>query len=121
MNKDLESLELKDANPSEALERYHNGDVLVSRADSLYEDEYLILEDNEEYQTIKQALLKEQKLEKVLEIIKNIIKFGDDLNSILDFDTYEEYSEHSDDCDYELIQEEFDLLRRYLNDSRTRN
>ena len=76
MNRDLESLELKGANPSEALERYHNGDVLVFKADSLYEDEYLILEDDEEYQIIKQALLKEQRQEKVLEIIKNLIKFG---------------------------------------------
>ena len=73
------------------------------------------------YEAIKQALLKEQRQENVLEIINNIIKFGDDLNSILDFDTYEEYSEHSDGYDYDLSQEEFVLLRRYLNDSRVRD
>lgn len=49
--------------------------------------------------------------EKVLNIIKNIIKFGDDLNAILNFDTYEEYSEWS--WDYDLAQEDFDLLKKW--------
>lgn len=48
---------------------------------------------------------------KALEIIKNLIKFGDDLISILDFDTYEEYCKHSCDYNYELTEEEFNLLK----------
>ncbi len=62
-------------------------------------------------ETIRQYILKAQEQEKVLRVIKNIIKFGDDLNSILDFDTYEEYCKHSCDYDYELTQEEFNFLK----------
>ena len=63
-------------------------------------------------ETIRQYILKAQEQEKVLKVIKNIIKFGDDLNSILGFDTYEEYCEHSRDYNYELTKEEFDSLKK---------
>lgn len=53
-----------------------------------------------------------QEQEKVLNIIKNIIKFGDDLNAILNFNTYEEYNEWS--WDYDLSKEEFELIGRMV-------
>lgn len=97
---------IENAEPSEALEDLENLRC------NLYNKPYLERNALSDFNTIKQALLKAQEQEKVLEIINNIIKFGDDLSVILNFDTYEKYSEWS--WDYELTQEEFELLKRWL-------
>ena len=106
----LQRLEAIDnANPSEALEclkRYHNSDVLK-------EDKYgLVLDDKTEYNTIKQALIKLQKQEKALDIIK---KKDVDIS-------YLKNECHFELCLYnkylietkQLTQEEFELIREIL-------
>lgn len=98
--------QIKEAKPSEALECLRSLDIqvrFIGILDVPSWEKYL--------PTIKQALLKAQEQDKVLEIIKNIIKFGDDLSAILNFNTYEEYDEWS--WDYELTEEEFELLKRW--------
>ena len=72
-----------------------------------------LVEDLTVYDIVKQELNESQEQKNVLEIIKNIIKFGDDLSAIINFDTYEEYSEWS--WDYDLTQKEFELLKRYCD------
>lgn len=101
----LESID--DANPNEAL----NGLEYICK---ILKEKYIVDVKwvfKNDYNIIKQTLMKSQEQEKVLEIIKNIIKFGDDLISILDFETYEEYYKYSDDYGYLLTQEEFESVK----------
>ena len=103
----LELKQIKEAEPSEALKC-----VSVLKED----DCITTLVQGKALETIRQYILKAQEQEKVIKAIKNIIKLGDDLNSILGFDTYEEYCKHSCDYDYELTKKEYKLLKEVIED-----
>ena len=108
----LESID--NANHSEALE------CLEKLMDSYNARSWLNVRktEKEEYNTIKQALIKAQEQEKVLEIIK---EKGVDVGYLKTCKTLEEYNSNcwNDDEDFnkKITQEEFDLLKRYCNKS----
>ena len=107
----LQRLEAIDnAEPSEALESlervkgYYAGGIISVE---------VYLEETEEYNTVKQALLKAQKQEKVLEIIfeKNV-----EIYWLKHSKTVEEYNKHIKNLrdTFNLTQEEFDTLKRWI-------
>ena len=124
--KRLEAID--NANPSEALSRIEDcfyEDPYADRKDVSYEDDIA---------TIKQALLKAQEQEEVLEIlkIKKYIPF-DRINPRFwnDKETYNETCNYEfylwlceEECEYvvkeeqKLTEEEFDLLKRWLEKGR---
>ena len=106
---------IDNSNPSEALECIES---LRQECKSTYFDEngkqWWTTDKNKDYRcnTIKQAFLKAQKQEKVLEIIK--VK-DVDMYSLRRCETVEEYNIHFAIDEYqELTQEEFDTLKRYV-------
>jgi len=112
---------IKEANPSEALkclkDIYRNG-VFISDYDALGKQHATNISPetnksiSEQCNTIKQALLKAEKLEKVLEILKSKdtlytqIKY---CNSVDEYNKLVEYTNFD-----KLTQEEFDLLKEML-------
>ena len=93
----------------QCIEQYNDKPIFyMSR---IYGNKYIVSQ--EEYEKLNKENIKQKK---ILAVIKNIIKFGDDLISILSFDTYEEYCKHSCDYDYKLAKEEFDLLIEVLGE-----
>ena len=103
----LKFKQIKEAEPSEAL-KY----VGVLKE----EDCITTLVQGKTLETIRQYILKAQEQGKVLKAIKNITKLGDDFNSMLGFDTYEEDCKHSCDYDYELTKKEYKLLKEVIED-----
>ena len=121
---------IDNANPSEAL-KYVNGKIADLEDDlqhyTMVEKdkckEFFIREDLKQFTTIKQALLKSQEQEKVLEIL---VKKRVDLPYLRccfeDNQSVERYNEYirSKTMDYdheeELTEEEFDLLKRYCDE-----
>ena len=110
--------QIEDAEPNDAMRKLDDISYLVlNEIDDLKNKELW----KQYLETIKQTLLKVQEFEEVFEVIKHIIESGDDLGSILNFDTYEEYNEWS--CEkykvdykvgYKLTQQEFELLKKYF-------
>lgn len=108
LDKALKRLEsIDNTEPSEALEGLqHIKKYYVPEPCSSTTYDYL--------ETIKQALLKAQEQEKVIDLIKELKRLGDNINDILEYDTYEDYINSKWDWSYELTEEEFDLLKRYF-------
>ena len=101
----LELKAIKEAKPSEALEN------LIETIRMFGENQIGLDKFEERYKIIKQALLKSQEQEKVLEIIKTkrvIIAWFED--------TYLTLNEYNAKCEfgYELTEEEFELLKAYF-------
>lgn len=106
---------IDNANPSEALECL----------EYLYRNSigYINIVRNKDYNTIKQFLIKAQEQEKVLEIIKVkridmwhlVDLLEQDYEMYLAFCKSEKYAK-----DYILTKEEFELLKRWLNENETR-
>lgn len=106
IQRELQRLKLiENANASEELECL---DRMLGYA-SLDENDFEKVSDD--YNIIKQALIKSQEQEKVLKIIFE--KYVD-LNLIDCDDEVEEYNRHFGK-DRQLTKEEFDLLKRYLS------
>ncbi len=120
----LELKAIKEANPSEAL-RYVNGKIADLEDDlqhyTMVEKdkcrEFYIREDLKQFTNIKQALLKAQEQEKVLEIaFKKRIDLESFYSSFVendyDYNFYEKrYGTYGK---YELTEEEFELLKSYF-------
>ena len=107
MKKCYQRLEAIDtANPSEALECLEKPIIRFART-----SEDIDFKDYEEYDTIKQSLLKAQEQEKVLEIIneKEV-----NISSLKAYDL-EEYNMIYEN---KLTQEEFDLLKRWMENDK---
>lgn len=104
----LQRLEAIDnANPSEALEKL---DKVNNYLNDVYDYKEIKAERRKDIDSIKQALIKAQEQEKVLEIIKkkNVMVFLLKVSKSID-----EYNFHTSEKD-ELTQEEFELLKRYF-------
>ena len=98
---------INNANPSEALECFIET-IRMFGENQIGLDRY-----EEKYNTIKQALIKAQEQEKILEII---FEKGIDIGWLRQCKTVEEYNYH---CEAKhLTQEEFELLKRWLENDR---
>lgn len=104
----LESID--NANPSEALEWFGKQWVEYGIQDTVMQ-----IKNTKEYDTIKQALLKAQEQEKVLEIIinKNV-----EMWLLKDSATLEQYNNRIHTGCEKLTQNEFDLLKRYCDEEK---
>ena len=105
---------IDNANPSEALKWLeHTGEQWAEQG---LNDDVVQYKETQSYREIKQALLKSQEQEKVLEIIK---KKNVNVNKLKDMIIFEKenalnkYNEKTYLYD-KLTQEEFDLLKRWL-------
>lgn len=119
---------IKNAKPSEAMERfdYIGNDIIFA-----YDDDYVSYDYTDDVEYIKQALIKAQEQEKVLNVIikKNVSVWGfrnrvfgyqkeQNGNKIIN-DTYEYYLNnfgcYHNGFDIELLtKEEFDILKEYF-------
>lgn len=97
--------EIENANSSQALEN------LKQQAIAFEHSELAIKVANENYTTIKQALLKAQEQEKVLKIIK---EKEVDFYTLTDSDALDDYNPKMNWSYRRLTQKEFDLLKRWL-------
>lgn len=134
LDKELQRLEaIENAKPSKAL------DGLEYICEILKEKRIIDIKwvFKNEYNTIKQALLKAQEKDKVIEIIKKKCLYNDNLNYVavcINYDMYKEkMSEKHDtkviktnwddkvllDCLKLLTKEEFELLKRYIDGSKS--
>lgn len=104
-----DNLKINNSNPSEALKCLKKI-CDVSKNDMDINIGWIF---EHEIDTIKQALLKAQEQEKVLEIIK---KKNVDILLIKNKGNVNQYNEYIEDENDRLTQEEFDLVKRYCNE-----
>ena len=112
VKKELQRLEAIDnAKPSEAFECLRQIGVI----ETYHRDDGTLLKDSimfkPKYDTIKQALLKAQEQEKVLEIIK---EKNVDIVYLKDSNNVEEYNSHFGAVVCKLTPEEYDAVKRWF-------
>ena len=106
---------IDNAKLSEALEKF---DYIGNDIKFAYDDDYVSYDYTDDVEYVKQALLKAQENEKILSVLKEknvwVARLKGLIKKYNDLDALRIYNANMPSIDYQLTQEEFDLLKRWL-------